>query len=65
MHRTETTFLLALALAVSMTGLANAAITIDPARVQRGLLTAPTTDPAREIGALGRGAYGGDPLSGC
>ena len=51
MHRTATTFLLALALAVSMTGLANAAITTDPARVQHGLLTAPTTDPAREIAA--------------
>ena len=49
MHRTGISCLLITALAVSVCGLANAAITTEPARVQQGLLTGPTTDAAREV----------------
>ena len=41
--------LLAPVLAVSLTGSAHAAITTEPARVQRGFLTAPSNESAREI----------------
>ncbi len=49
MHRTGISCLLIAALAVSVSGLANAGITTEPARVKRGLLTDPTTEAAREV----------------
>ena len=49
MKRMGTAFFLGLALAVAMTGLAQAAITSAAARVQSGILTSPTSEPARDI----------------
>ena len=49
MHRIATTSPLAVAVAFFLTGLAHAAISSEPARVKSGLLTGPTSDPAREV----------------
>ena len=49
MHRKQTTILLTAALILSMTGLGDAAITSKPAQVERGHLTAPSSESPRDI----------------